>query len=83
MKDENTIIIVSRQKVKAKPRSSREFTIVFFGIRDFPYLNLSGFGIFLIGNSGLEIESMHGRWDAKNNPRDYGIARNFGSGLRD
>ena len=23
------------------------------------------------------------RWDAKNNPRDYGIARNFGSGLRD
>ena len=23
------------------------------------------------------------RWDAKNNPRDYGIARNAGSGLRD
>ena len=23
------------------------------------------------------------RWDAKNNPRDYGIARNLGSGLRD
>ena len=22
-------------------------------------------------------------WDAKNNPRDYVIARNFGSGLRD
>ena len=26
---------------------------------------------------------MRGRWDAKSNPRDYGIARNFGSGLRD
>ena len=29
------------------------------------------------------IESMHGRWDAKHKPRDYGSARNFGSGLRD
>ena len=26
---------------------------------------------------------MRGRWDAKNNPRDYRIARNFKSGLRD
>ena len=26
---------------------------------------------------------MRGRWDAKSNPRDYGIARKFGSGLRD
>ena len=26
---------------------------------------------------------MRGRWDAKSNPRDYGIARNFESGLRD
>ena len=26
---------------------------------------------------------MRGRWDAKSNPWDYGIARNFGSGLRD
>ena len=26
---------------------------------------------------------MHRKQDAKNNPRDYGIARNFGSGLRD
>ena len=25
---------------------------------------------------------MLGRWDAKNNPPDYGIARNFGSGLK-
>ena len=29
------------------------------------------------------IESMLGRRDSKNNPRDCGIARNFGSGLRD
>ena len=27
------------------------------------------------------IESMLEGWDSKNNPRDYGIARNFGSGL--
>ena len=26
---------------------------------------------------------MRGRWDAKYNPRDHGIARNFGSGLRE
>ena len=26
---------------------------------------------------------MRERWDAKNNSRDYGIARNLGSGLRD
>ena len=30
--------------------------------------------------SGLKYT---GRWEAKNNPLDYGIARNFGSGLRD
>ena len=24
---------------------------------------------------------MRGKWDAKNDPRDHGIARNFGSGL--
>ena len=29
------------------------------------------------------IESMRERWDAKSNLRDYGIARKFGSGLRD
>ena len=28
-------------------------------------------------------ESVRGRWDAKNNSRDYSIARTFGSGLRD
>ena len=26
---------------------------------------------------------MRGRWDTKNNHQDYGIARNFGSGLLD
>ena len=26
---------------------------------------------------------MRGRWAAKNNPRDYGVARSFGAGLRD
>ena len=44
----------------------------------------SGFPLFETRDSGFErkigasfeIESMHGRWDAKNNPRDYGIARN-------
>ena len=25
---------------------------------------------------------MRGRWDAKNSPRDYGIARNLRSGLK-
>ena len=29
------------------------------------------------------IESTGARWDAKTNPRDYGIAPDFGSGLRD
>ena len=50
-----------------------------------------GFPLFEARDSGFEskigarfgIESIRERWDAKNNPRDYGIARNFGSGLRD
>ena len=29
------------------------------------------------------IESMRRRWDAKNNPRDHGIAQSFRLGLRD
>ena len=28
----------------------------------------------------LGIESIHTMWDVKNNHRDYGIARKFGSG---
>ena len=51
----------------------------------------SGFPVFEARDSGFQrkigtkfgIESMPGRWDAKNNPQDYGIARNFGSGLWD
>ena len=54
----------------------------FFGIRDFPYLRLgirdnkakSG------QDSGLKACAGGGK---PNNPRDYGIARNFRSGLRD
>ena len=51
----------------------------------------TGFPLFEAGDSGFYskiregfgIESIRGRWDAKNNPRNYGIARNLGSGLRD
>ena len=43
----------------------------------------SGYGISLIWSSGFGIDGMLGRWDAKNPPRDYGIAGRFGSGLRD
>ena len=50
-----------------------------------------GFPLFEARDSGFQskigrsfgIKSMPGRWDSKNNPRDYGIERNFGSGLRD
>ena len=45
------------------------------GIRDL------GFESKIRGRFG--IESMRWRRDAKNNPRDYGIARNFGSRLRE
>ena len=41
----------------------------------------SGFGILNRGRFG--IDGMLGRWDTKKNPRDYGIAGNLGSGLRD
>ena len=43
----------------------------------------SGFGILKQNREGFGIESMCGRWDAKNNPQDYGIAQNLGSGSRD
>ena len=43
----------------------------------------SGFGILKQNREGFGIESMCGRWDAKNNPQDYGIAQNLGSGLQD
>ena len=46
-----------------------------------------GFTLFETWDSGFEskigasfgIEIMRRRWDAKNNPRDYRIVRNFGS----
>ena len=43
----------------------------------------SGCGILKRNRGEIRIESMLGRRDAKDNPRGYGIARNFGSGLRD
>ena len=43
----------------------------------------SGFGILKRNRGDFVCVSMCGRWDAKSNPRDYGIARNLGSGLRD
>ena len=43
----------------------------------------SGFGILKKIRGEIEIKIMRGRWDTKNNPRGYGIARNFWSGLRD
>ena len=56
-------------------------------------IGFSGPGISLIWSSGCGVWkqnrdefrdwSMLGRWDVKYNPRDNGISRNFGSGLRD
>ena len=43
----------------------------FSGTRDFPYLKL---GIRDLIRASFGIEGMLRRWDAKNNPRDYGIA---------
>ena len=46
----------------------------------------SGSGIPLTWSSGFSsklVASRSRRWDAKYNHHDYGIARNFGSGLRD
>ena len=53
-----------------------------FGIRNFPYLNL-GNRDYKKNRARFGIESITGGRMWKNNPRDYGIARNFGSGLRD
>ena len=47
----------------------------FFGIRDFSYLRLG------IRDNKAKSEILRGRWEGKNNPRDYGIARNF-TGLK-
>ena len=53
------------------------------------FLGDPGFPLFEARNLGLKrkidarfgIESMPARWDAKNNHRDYGIARKFWSGF--
>ena len=68
-------LVILKRKFRGSP-------IVFSGSR-ISLIWSSGLGISLILNSGFGIESVHGRWDAKNNHRDYGIARNFGSGSRD
>ena len=41
----------------------------------------SGFGILRQNRARFRIKSTCGRWDSKYSPWDYGIARNFGSGL--
>ena len=55
----------------------------FFGIRDFPYLKLGIFKQNSGRDPGFKILRGSSRWDAKYNQHDYGMARNFGSGLRD
>jgi len=72
--------------------SQRGPQIGFFWTRDFPYLKLGirDFPCIKLGIRDLKaksgrvwgFESILGRWDAKNIPRDYGIARNFWSGLK-
>ena len=52
-------------------------------MRDFPYLRLGIRDFKREIGARFGIESMRGRWDAKSNPRDYGIARKLGSGLRE
>ena len=57
----------------------------FFGMRDFPYLRLGirEFKAKSGWDSGLKVCAEGRVPKIKNNPRDYGIARNFWSGLRD
>ena len=55
----------------------------FFRDPGFPFFEARDSGFESKIGKSLGIESMLGRCDAKNNPRDHGTARNFGSGLRD
>ena len=55
----------------------------FFGSRDFLYLKLGIRDLKAKLGRVSGIESMFGKSDTGNNPRDYGIARNFGLGLWD
>ena len=70
---------------EAAPRPLLRVPDRFSGIRDFPYLKLGIRDLGFESKTGerFGIESTRGRWDAKNNPRDYRIASYFGSGLRD
>ena len=63
---------------EAAPRPLLRVPNRFSGIQDFPY---SGFESKI--GERFSIEGTRGRWDTKNNPRDYRIARNFGSRKRD
>lgn len=67
-----------------RSRSRVESFRKFFGIRDLPSSKL-GIPVFFKSKirATFGIESIHGMWDIKNNHRDYGISRNFGSGSRD
>ena len=58
-------------------------TYSIFGIRDFPLFETGDSGFYSTSRVSFGIESMSGRWDARNSHRDYVIERNFGSGLRD
>ena len=55
----------------------------FSGSRVISLIWCSRFGIWKQNKGEIQDESLHERWDVKNNPWDQGIARNFGSGLRD
>ena len=54
-------------------------------MRDFPgsKLGIRDFTAKSGRDSGLKVCVGGGMWDAKNSPRDYGIARNLRSGLLD
>ena len=48
----------------------------------FPLFESRDSGFYSQISERFGIESMRRRWEAKNNLRDYGIARSFGSGLK-
>ena len=64
-------------------RSGRGSSVGHFTVFGISLIWSSGFGIWKQNRSEIRYESLRGRWDAKNNPRDYGIARNLKSGLPD
>ena len=54
----------------------------FFGSRDFLYLKLGIRDLKAESGPVSGLKVYFGGWDAKSNPRDSGIARNFASGFR-